>query len=190
MYSAYKLNKQGDNIQPWHTPFPIWKQSVVPWPVLTYPIVNRSIEYCQILIFNCILNLRQILVNRNNGLGVPWWSSGYDSALPLWRAWVWSLVGEPRSPKPCGAAKEKQKMTLNIQHLCSNCQTRLIFLRMSWMASPTGWTWMWASSGSCWWTGKPGVLQSVGAAESDMTERLNWMNGSLVTCTDLELMLE
>ena len=24
-YSAYKLNKQGDNIQPWHTPFPIWK---------------------------------------------------------------------------------------------------------------------------------------------------------------------
>ena len=24
MYSAYKLNKQGDNMQPWHTPFPIW----------------------------------------------------------------------------------------------------------------------------------------------------------------------
>ena len=23
MYSTYKLNKQGDNIQPWHTPFPI-----------------------------------------------------------------------------------------------------------------------------------------------------------------------
>ena len=29
MYSACKLNKQGDNIQPWHTPFPIWNQSVV-----------------------------------------------------------------------------------------------------------------------------------------------------------------
>ena len=29
MYSAYKLNKQGDNIQPWCTPFPIWNQSVV-----------------------------------------------------------------------------------------------------------------------------------------------------------------
>ena len=27
MYSAYKLNKQGDNIQPWHVPFPIWNQS-------------------------------------------------------------------------------------------------------------------------------------------------------------------
>ena len=35
MYSAYKSNKQGDNIQPWHTPFPIWNQSVVPCPVLT-----------------------------------------------------------------------------------------------------------------------------------------------------------
>ena len=35
MYSAYKLNKQGDNLQPWHTPFPIWNQSVVPCPVLT-----------------------------------------------------------------------------------------------------------------------------------------------------------
>ena len=35
MYSAYKLNKQGDNIQPWCIPFPIWNQSVVPCPVLT-----------------------------------------------------------------------------------------------------------------------------------------------------------
>ena len=35
MYSAYKLNKQSDNIQPWRTPFPIWNQSVVSCPVLT-----------------------------------------------------------------------------------------------------------------------------------------------------------
>ena len=35
MYSAYKLNKQGENMQPWYTPFPIWNQSVVPCPVLT-----------------------------------------------------------------------------------------------------------------------------------------------------------
>ena len=35
IYSAYKLNKQGDNIQPWCTPFAIWNQSVVPCPVLT-----------------------------------------------------------------------------------------------------------------------------------------------------------
>ena len=35
MYSAYTLNNQGDNIQPWHTPFLIWNQSDVPCPVLT-----------------------------------------------------------------------------------------------------------------------------------------------------------
>ena len=34
MYTAYKLNKQDDNIQPWHTLFPIWNQSVVPCLVL------------------------------------------------------------------------------------------------------------------------------------------------------------
>ena len=34
MHSAYKLNKQGDNIQPWHSSLPIGNQSVVPCPVL------------------------------------------------------------------------------------------------------------------------------------------------------------
>ena len=32
-----------------------------------------------------------------------------------------------------------------------------------WMASlMTRWTWVWASSGNWWWTGRPGVLQSMG----------------------------
>ena len=35
MYSAYNWNKQGGNIQPWCTLFPIWNQSIVPCPVLT-----------------------------------------------------------------------------------------------------------------------------------------------------------
>ena len=32
-----------------------------------------------------------------------------------------------------------------------------------WMASPMQWTWVWANSRSWWWTGKPGVLQSMGS---------------------------
>ena len=32
-----------------------------------------------------------------------------------------------------------------------------------WMASLTRWSWVWASSGSQWWMGKPGVLQSMGS---------------------------
>ena len=32
-----------------------------------------------------------------------------------------------------------------------------------WMASPTWWTWVWVSFQSWWWTGKPGVLKSMGS---------------------------
>ena len=35
MYSAYKLNKQDNNIQLWRTPFPIWNQFIVLCLVLT-----------------------------------------------------------------------------------------------------------------------------------------------------------
>ena len=42
-----------------------------------------------------------------------------------------------------------------------------------WMASSTRWTWVWASFGSWWWTGKPGVLQSMGS-QRDMTDISNW----------------
>ena len=51
MHSAQKLNKQGDNIQPWCTPFPIWNQSVVPCPVLTvaswpaYRFLKRQVRW-------------------------------------------------------------------------------------------------------------------------------------------------
>ena len=51
MYFAYKLNKQGDNIQPWPTPFPIWNQSVVPCPVLAvaswpaYRFLKRQVRW-------------------------------------------------------------------------------------------------------------------------------------------------
>ena len=38
-----------------------------------------------------------------------------------------------------------------------------------WMASLMQWTWTWASSGSWWGTGKPGVLRSMGCKESDTT---------------------
>ena len=41
------------------------------------------------------------------------------------------------------------------------------------MASLTQWTWVWVSSGSWWWTGRPGGLQSMGS-QRDATERLNW----------------
>ena len=48
-----------------------------------------------------------------------------------------------------------------------------------WMASLTRWTWVWASSRCWWWTGKPGMLQSMGVAKS-WTKRLNWLTKLMV----------
>ena len=45
-----------------------------------------------------------------------------------------------------------------------------------WMASLTQWTWVWVNSRSWWWTGKPGVLQSMGSqrVRHDWATELNW----------------
>ena len=45
-----------------------------------------------------------------------------------------------------------------------------------WMASPTQWTWVWVNSGSWWWTGRPGVLWSMGSQRvgHDWVTELNW----------------
>ena len=51
MYSAGKLNEQGDNIQPCHIPFPILNQFVVSCPVLTvaswpaYRFLRRQVRW-------------------------------------------------------------------------------------------------------------------------------------------------
>ena len=45
-----------------------------------------------------------------------------------------------------------------------------------WMASLTQWTWVWVSSGSWWWTGRPGVLRFMGSqrVRHDWATELNW----------------
>ena len=62
MYAAYKLNKHGDNIQPWCTPFHICNQSVVPCSVLTvasYRFLKRQVQWSGIpisfIIFQFVL---------------------------------------------------------------------------------------------------------------------------------------
>ena len=48
-----------------------------------------------------------------------------------------------------------------------------------WMASLTQWTWVWVNSRSWWWTGRPGMLQSMGCKESDTTKQQNWTEMSI-----------
>ena len=74
MYSAYKLNKQGDNIEPWCTPFPIWNQSVGPCPVLivaswlAYRFLKRQVRWPGIP--NSFRIFQFIVIHTVEGFGV------------------------------------------------------------------------------------------------------------------------
>ena len=74
MYSAYKLNKQGDDIQPWSTPFLIWSQSVVSCPFLTvasqptYRFLQRQVRWSGIPISFRIFQF--IVVHTIKGFGI------------------------------------------------------------------------------------------------------------------------
>ena len=95
MYSAYKLNKQGDNIQLWCIPFSIWKQSVVLCPVLTvvswpaYRFLRRQVRCSgipiswrifQFVVIHTVKGFSRVKWSRSRCLfGIPLlflWSSG------------------------------------------------------------------------------------------------------------------
>ena len=85
MYSAHKLNKQGDNIQPWRTPFPIWNQSVVPCPVLLLPDLHTGFSRGRSggLVFPSPSEFSTVhcdphrLTDLESKLMVPWWRGKY-----------------------------------------------------------------------------------------------------------------
>ena len=49
-----------------------------------------------------------------------------------------------------------------------------------WMASLTQWTWVWVNFRSWWWTGRPGMLQSMGLQRVG----LNWVTELIEGLTD------
>ena len=74
MYSACKLNKQGNNIQPWCTPFLIWNQSVFPCPALTvaswpaYRFLRRQVRWSGISI--CLRIFQFVVIHTVKGFSV------------------------------------------------------------------------------------------------------------------------
>ena len=91
MYTAYKLNRQGDNIQPWCTPFPIWNQPVIPCSVLTrtswsaYRFLRR-----QVAIIKKSTNNKCWRGCGEKGIFFHcWWES--KLVHPLWRT-VWRFL--------------------------------------------------------------------------------------------------
>ena len=69
VFSAYKLNEQGDNIQPCHIPFLIWNQFVVPCPC----------SNCCFLTFILMVAIREKMKQMQYHLGLL--SSQYYSVL-------------------------------------------------------------------------------------------------------------
>ena len=78
MYSAFKLNKQGDNIKPWLTPsprrIPPWNQSVVPCPVLTVVFwpAYRFLRRGQVVSYSHLFQnfLQFVVIHTVKGFGI------------------------------------------------------------------------------------------------------------------------
>ena len=99
--SAYKLNKQGDNIQPWRPPFPILSQSVVPgliltvasWPWPSYRFCRRQVRWSGIptsfRIFHSLLWSKHLKTASIKQKSVFFWNSVAFSMIQ-WMLAIWS----------------------------------------------------------------------------------------------------
>ena len=90
MYSAYRLNKQRDNIQPWCAPFQILNQFVVPCPVLpvaSWPacrFLRRQVRWSGIPISWRIFQF--VVIHMIKGFS-QWSRSRCFSGIPLLFLW-------------------------------------------------------------------------------------------------------
>ena len=93
MYSAYKLNKQDDSMQPWRTPFAIWNQSVVPCSVLTvaswpaYRFLKRQVRWSGIS-FSTILKYCHL----KSYFSMPLFSVFFSRSTFLWHIYYLPMV--------------------------------------------------------------------------------------------------
>ena len=113
---------------------------------------------------------------------------------------IWSLVPLPFLKPAWTSGSSRFMYCWNSSTLATSCEELTHWKRLrcweglgaggegddrgwdGWMASPTQWTWVWVSSGSWWWTGRPGVLRFMGsqrvghdwATELNSTELWHW----------------
>ena len=134
---------------------------------MIFPVVMYRCEHWTTKKFECWRTDAFKLWCWRRLLRVPWTARKSNQCIPKeiipeysWKNWCWSC----NSNTSATWCKE-------LTH-CKRpwCWERLKAGREGdnrgwdgWMASPTGWTWCWASSESLWWTGKLGVLQSMGS---------------------------
>ena len=111
MYSAYKLNNQGDSIQPWHISFLIWNQSVIPCPVLTiaswpaYRFLRRQVRWSGIPISSEIFHSLLWSIHPTPVL-LPGKSHGWRSLVGC-RLWGSHRVGHDWSDLAAAAYSQR-----------------------------------------------------------------------------------
>ena len=116
------------------------------------------------------------------------WELNYKESWTLKNWCFWTVVLEKtlESPLDCkeispGISLEGMRLKLKLQYFghlmrrVDSLEKTLMLEKIEggtkgddrgwdgWMASPTQWTWVWVNSGSWWWTGRPGVLRSMGS---------------------------
>ena len=121
------------------------------------------------------------------------WELHYKESWALANWCFWTVVLErtlesPLDSKVIQPVLPKGNLMLKLQHFghlmqrADSFEKTLIVERLragregndrgwdGWMASLTRWTWVWVDSGSCWWTGRPGVLWFMGL------QRVGWLS--------------
>jgi len=122
LYSACKLNKQGDNTQPWCTPFPIWNQSVVPCPVQTiaswpaYRFLRRQVKWSAIPISFRIFQF--VVIHTVKVFGIVKAMAPHSSTL-AWKILWMEEPGRLQSPSAVILKPKKIKSDTNftVSHL-------------------------------------------------------------------------
>ena len=109
--------------------------------------------------------------------------------IDAFELWCWRRLESPLDCKEIQLGWRKHKLESRLPgeiSITSDMQIIASWLRAGgegddrgwdgWMTSPTQWTWIWVDSGSWWWTGRPGVLQSMGSQRDghDWATELNW----------------
>ena len=107
----------------------------------------------------------------------PVHSKGDQSWVFIGRNWCWSLNSNPLATWCIELTHWKRPWCWESLKAGGEGDDRDLD---GWMTSPTQWRRVWVNSRSWWWTGRPGVLQSMGSKELDATE-LNWFLYTYVT---------
>ena len=189
-YSACKLNKQGDSMQPWRTPLPIWNQSIVPCPVPTvaswpaYRFLRRQVRWSGIPISKNFPQFVEIHI-------VKGFSVVNESEVDAFLEFSCFFCGPSDVDNLISSSSAFSKSSLYIgkslvhvlvklsledfEHyfasMWNDCNCVVVWTHQWPQARKR--SWVWASSGRWWRTWTSGCCSPCGHKESDTSEHLN-----------------